>query len=148
MPSNPGPGTERKILPMFSRGKNARTPGIFSAAAVSSLVTRPLAVVASTGTAYSSPGRWKSVVYLAVPVTLSGPSTRGVPRPIGDAGVSRVVGMVAPPPESGGDRQFQGVGQAPPGQLDLEPVLALRFGVPQGRRRRPAERRLGRGLAG
>src|SRR5262249_55337359 len=39
---------------------------------------------------YSSPGKWKSAVYRAVPVTFRGPSTRGVPRPIGDAGVSCV----------------------------------------------------------
>ncbi len=37
--------------PMFVRWKIARTPGIFSAADVSSLTTRPLVIVASTGTA-------------------------------------------------------------------------------------------------
>src|SRR5207302_11332039 len=63
----------------------ARTPGIFSAAAVSSLTRRPLAIVASTGTAYSIPGKWKSEAYCATPLTFNGPSTRGVLRPIGDA---------------------------------------------------------------
>src|SRR5947209_17034108 len=104
-------------------------------------------MVASTGTAYSSPGKWKSELYCAAPVTFCGPSTRGVPRPIGDAaGFSCVGGMVGPSPESGGHRQFQGVREAAPGQLDLEPVLALRLGVAQGRRRRLAEGRLGGGL--
>ncbi len=51
MPWKPAPRTERKIFPMFSRWKIARTPGIFSASAVSSLTMRPLAIVASTGTA-------------------------------------------------------------------------------------------------
>src|SRR5438309_9360796 len=94
MPEKPGPLTDRKIFPMLPRRKIARTPGIFSAAAVSSFVTRPLAIVASTGTAYSIPGKWKSEAYMAAPLTLSGPSTRGVLRPIGDVvGVSSVVGM-------------------------------------------------------
>src|SRR5438552_18272302 len=86
-------------------------------------------MVASTGTAYSSPGKWKSEVYCAVPVTFCGPSTRGVPRPIGDAGFSCVVGMFGPSTESGRRRHVQGVREAAPGQLDLEPILALRLGV-------------------
>src|SRR5437660_6607239 len=101
MPSIPCPGVERKILPMFSRCKIARTPGIFSAAAVSSLTTRPLAIVASTGTAYSIPGKRKSEVYCAFPLTFNGPSTRGVLRPTGEAvGASCDVGMFAPSVES------------------------------------------------
>src|SRR6185503_14297071 len=35
MPWKPGPNVERKIFPMFSRWKTARTPGIFDAAAAS-----------------------------------------------------------------------------------------------------------------
>src|SRR2546422_160522 len=97
MPSNPGSWTERKIFPMFSRCKMARTPGIFSAASVSSLTTRPLAIVASTGTAYSNPGKWKSEVYCAFPLTFNGPSTRSVLRPIGDVvGISCVADMFVP----------------------------------------------------
>src|SRR5262245_32735317 len=130
---------------MFSRCKTARTPGVFPAVAVSSLTTRPLAMVASTGTAYSSPGKWKSEVYCAVPVTFCGPSTRGVSRPIGEVvGVSCGVGMVVPslrgtdlqsvrppdglqirPTESGCRRHVERVREAALGQLDLEPVLAL-----------------------
>src|SRR5438270_5273181 len=140
MPSKPGPFTERKILPMFSRLKIARTPGIFSAADVSSLTTRPLAMVASTGTAYSSPGKWKSEAYCALPLTFSGPSTRGVLRPIGETvGASCVVGIFAPSVESACRRHLQGVRQAALGQLDLEPILALRLGVVQGNLRRFAE---------
>src|SRR5438132_3185397 len=135
MPSNPGTRTERKIFPMFSRCKMARTPGIFSAAVVSSLTTRPLAIVDSTGTAYSIPGKWKSEVYCAFPLTFNGPSTRGVSRPIGEA----VGGMFAPSVESTGRGDFQGVGETPLGQLDLEPILALRLGVAQGSFRRLAK---------
>src|SRR5438876_8970637 len=100
MPSIPGPSTERKILPRFSRWKIARTPGIFSAAAVSSLTTRPLAIVASTGTAYSIPGKEKSQVYCGFPLTVNEPSTRGVLRPAGDAvGESCDVCIFAPSEE-------------------------------------------------
>src|SRR5437879_10472329 len=134
MPSKPCPWVERDIFPMFSRWKIARTPGIFSAAAVSSLTTRPLAIVASTGTAYSSPGKWKSEAYCALPLTLTGPSTRGVPRPIGDAvGLFSFVGMFAPSVESGCRRHLQGVREAALGQFDFELVFALRFGVAQRR---------------
>src|SRR5262245_16114136 len=105
------------------------------AAAVSSLITRPLAIGASTGTACSLPGKWKSEVYLAVPVTLAAPSTRGVLRPIGDV----VVAMCAPPVESGGRCQAQGVRQTALRELDLERVLALGPGLPQGRVRRRSE---------
>src|SRR5438132_5641150 len=132
MPANPGSLTERKIFPMFSRWKTARTPRMAWAAAVSSLTTRPLAIVASTGTAYSIPGKWKSEVYFAVPVTLAGPSTRGVLRPIGDV----VVAIFDPPVESACRRHLEGVGETAPGELDFERVLALGFCV--------AERRLGR----
>src|SRR5207249_9108751 len=140
MPSNPSSGTERKILPMFSRRKIARTPGIFSAAAVSSLTTLPLAIVASTGTAYSMPGKWKSEVYCACPLTFNGPSTRGVLRPIGETvGAWCVVCIFAPSAESGCRRHLQGVHEAALGQLDFESVLALWLGVAHGRFRRFAK---------
>src|SRR5438445_2838084 len=140
MPANPGSLTERKIFPMFSRWKTARTPRMAWAAAVSSLTTRPLAIVASTGTAYSIPGKWKSEAYCALPLTFSGPSTRGVLRPIGETvGASCVVGIFAPSLESACRRHLQGVRQAALGQLDLEPILALRLGVVQGNLRRFAE---------
>src|SRR5438105_11619724 len=126
----------------------ARTPGIFSAADVSSLTTRPLPTVASTGTAYSSPGKRKSEVYCATPVTFTGPSIRGVPRPTGEpVAVSFAAGMFAPSVGSACGRDFEGVGEAAPGQFDLERVLALRLGVAQGRFRRLAEDRLVGGLA-
>src|SRR3982075_2489372 len=104
----------------------ARTPGIFSAAAVSSLTTRPLAIVASTGTAYNIPGKWKSEAYCATPLTFNGPSTRGVLRPIGDVvGVSCVVGMLGY--SLGGlGRELQRVDEAALGQLHLETILTLR----------------------
>jgi len=87
MPWKPGPNVERKIFPMFSRWKTARTPGIFDAGAASIAATRPLAMVAPTGTAWSMPGKWKSEAYWALPLTFSGPSTRGVSRPIGDVAI-------------------------------------------------------------
>src|SRR5258708_19737533 len=97
-------------------------------------------MVASTGTAYSIPGKWKSEVYCAIPLTLRGPSTRGVSRPTGETiGVSCVVGMFVPSVESGCRCHFQGVCEAALGQLDLEPVLALWFGVAHGRFRCLAE---------
>src|SRR5260370_8688843 len=113
---------------------------MFSAAAVSSLTSLPLAIVASTGTAYSIPGKLKSEVYCASPLTLRGPSARCVSRPTGEAvGVSWVVGMLAPSAEAACRGDLQGVREAPLGQLDLEPVLALRFGVAHGRFPRLAE---------
>src|SRR6266576_3871159 len=94
MPSIPFPRTERNIFPMFCRCRIARTPEIFSAATASSFVIFPLAIVASTGTPYNNPGKWKSEAYCAVPLTFNGPSMRGVSRPIGDAvGISCTVGM-------------------------------------------------------
>src|SRR6202171_5543278 len=103
---------------------------------MSSLVTRPLAIVASTGTAYSIPGKWKSEAYCAVPLTFNGPSTRGVLRPLGDGVVvSCVVGMFSF--ASGSlSREFQRVCETAFGQLHLESVLALRFGATQRRIRR------------
>src|SRR4051812_4855731 len=134
MPWKPDSGTERKIFPMFSRWKILCTPGIRSAAVISIPTMRPLAMVASTGTAYSVPGKWKSDVYCAVPVTFKGPSTRGVSRPIGGAvGVvwgEAVVAMVLV--RSGRHGQVEGMGEAPLGQFDLECVLALRLGIAQG----------------
>src|SRR5438477_11787691 len=120
MPANPGSGIERKILPILARCRIALTPGIFSAAAVSRPTTRPLAIVASTGTAYSIPGKWKSEAYCALPVTFSGPSTRGVRRPSGDVvGISFVVAMCDPSGESGGRRHVQGVREAALRQFDF-----------------------------
>src|SRR5207302_7038878 len=134
MPSSPCPRTDRKIWPMFSRCKMARTPGIFSAAAVSSLTTRPLAIVASTGTAYSIPGKRKSEVYSAFPLTFTGPSTRGVLRPIGETvGASSFVRIFAPSLASGCRGHLQGMRETAPGQLDFECVLTLRLGVAQRR---------------
>src|SRR5438132_11838336 len=143
MPSIPSPRTERKIFPMLSRCKIARTPGIFSAALVSSLVTLPLAIVASTGTAYKIPGKWKSEAYFATPLTFSGPSTRGVLRPIGDAvAVSCVVAMFLD--SLGGlSHQLQCVHQAAFGQLDLKTIMALLLGTAQRRLSRFPEDRLG-----
>src|SRR5258707_10089096 len=107
---------------------------------MSSLVTLPLAIVASTGTPYRRPGKWKSEAYCAFPVTLSGPSTRRVSRPMGDvAGISCVVGMFVPPVESGCNRHLQCVCQAAFGQLDFKPILALRLGIAHGRFRRLSE---------
>src|SRR6266436_8932301 len=98
----------------------ARTPGIFSATAVSSLTTRPLAIVASTGTAYNIPGKWKSEVYCATPLTLRGPSTRGVARPSGDDVEDPwAVAMFIPPGESGHRCGLQRVREAALGQLDF-----------------------------
>src|SRR6185436_9072899 len=110
----------------------ARTPGICAAAAVSSLTTRPLAIVASTGTAYNIPEKWKSEAYCATPVTFNGPSTRGVLRPIGEVvGVSGVVGMSDYSLGSLG-REFQRVDEAAFGQLYLEAIFALRLRATQG----------------
>src|ERR1700731_3257626 len=136
MPSNPLPRTEREILPMFARCRIARTPGIFSAAAVSSCRIWPLAIAASTGTAYSIPGKWKSDAYCATPLTFNGPSMRGVLRPIGDVvGVSCVVGMYSY--SLGGlGRELQRVHQAAFGQLHLEAIFPLRLGATQRRIRR------------
>src|SRR5579871_2403128 len=119
---------------MLPRWKIATTPGIFSAVVVSSLVTRPLAIVAPTGTAYSIPAKWKSEVYWATPVTLSGPSTRTVSRPIHEAAGDAcgcVAMLISPSAGSAVRRRLQGVRQAPLRQLDLEFVFALRFGVAQ-----------------
>src|SRR5260370_24705708 len=67
-------------------------------------------------------------------LTFNGPSTRGVPRPIGETvGASCVVGIFAPSVESACRRHLEGVREAAFGQLNLERVLALRFGVPQRR---------------
>src|SRR6266487_2214720 len=81
------------------------------------------------------PGKWKSEVYSALPLTFNGPSTRGVSRPIGET----VGGMFAPSMDSAGRGDFQGVGETSLGQFDLEPILALRFGVAQGSFRRLAK---------
>src|SRR6478735_1301838 len=105
-----------------------------SAAAVSSRTMRPLAMVASTGTAYSVPGKWKSEVYCAVPATFFGPSMRGVSRPIGDrVGTVWGEGVVAMVfLRSGRHRHMEGVREAALGQFDLVAVLALRLGIAHG----------------
>ena len=89
---------------------------------MSSFVIFPLAIVASTGTPYNNPGKWKSEAYCAVPVTFNGPSTRGVSRPIGDAVSFLWHGMLGRL-----RREFQSVDEAALGQFDLEAVLALRL---------------------
>src|ERR1700688_3879908 len=121
--------------------KIARTPGIFSAAAVSSLTTLPLAIVASTGTAYSIPGKGKSEVYCASPLTLRGPSTRGVSRPtVETTGLSSSACMFAlPRVKLDCHRHVQCVCKAALRQFDLEAVLALRFGMAHSRIRRLAK---------
>src|SRR6202011_4606170 len=112
------------------------TPGIFSAAAVSSFWSLPFAIVASTGTAYSIPGKWKSEAYCALPLTFNGPSTRGVRRPIGDvvgvSGAVGVVGMFRPLERivsSGRRGRLQRVRETALRQLDLETILAPRLGA-------------------
>src|SRR3981081_658910 len=128
IPSRPDPTTQRKIFPIFSRVTTAPPPGIFSAAAVSSFWSLPFAIVASTGTAYSIPGKWKSEAYCATPLTFNGPSTRGVLRPIGDVVWVSCVGMFGY--SLGGlGRELQRVCETTFGQLHLESVLTLRFGV-------------------
>src|SRR5882724_820391 len=120
---------------MLARRKIARTPGIFSASLVSSFCSLPLAIVASTGTAYNKPAKLKSDAYIAVPLTLNGPSIRGVCRPIGDVvAVSVIVGILQ---HSLGSlrHQFQSVCQTAFRQLYLKSVLALRFRVAQRRLR-------------
>jgi hypothetical protein len=87
---------QRELREAMHQLEIARTPGIFSAELVSSLRIRPLAIVASTGTAYNIPGKWKSEVYCALPLTFAGPSTRGVLRPIGEIVLSSVIDMFAP----------------------------------------------------
>jgi hypothetical protein len=56
----------------------------------------PFAIVAATGTAYNIPGKLKSVVYWAIPVTLRVPSMRTVSRPIGEVAGCCVDDMIAP----------------------------------------------------
>src|ERR1700687_3934694 len=75
------------------------------------------------------------------PLTLRGPSTRGVSRPTGEtSGVSCVVCMFAlPRVKLDCHRHVQCVCKAALGQFDLEPILALRFGVTHVRFRRLAK---------
>src|SRR6476659_1778457 len=101
---------------------------------------RPLAIVASTGIAYSIPGKWKSDVYWATPLTLRGPSTRGVSRPIGETAlISCVDAMLGPSLKSGCRCHVQSVREAALGQLNLKFVFALRLSVAQSRLSRFAE---------
>src|SRR5437016_14634266 len=80
------------------------------------------------------PGKWKSELYCAFPLTFDGPSTRGTARPIGEVvGISWVVAMLDPSVKSACGRHLQCVGKAAPGQLDLDRVLGLRFGIAQSR---------------
>src|SRR4029077_1296962 len=115
---------------MFSRCKIARTPGIFSAAAVSILTTRPWAIVASTGTAYNIPGKWKSAAYCAIPLTFNGPSTRGVLRPIGDTVAVCVAGIFVNSLGWWG-RVLQRMHEAAFGQFHFEAILTLGLRVLQ-----------------
>src|SRR5882724_9406554 len=134
---------------MFPWCRMARTPGSFSAAAVSSFTTFPFAIFASTGTPYSIPGKWKSAVYCARPLTFSGPSTRTVSRPIGEVvDFSCVVGIFTPLVESGLRGHLQSVRQASLCQFDLESVLALRFCLTHRGFRGFAEVGFGRRLTG
>src|SRR5450631_2459849 len=91
---------------------------------VSSEAMAPLAMVAHTGTAYSMPGRLWSDVYMATPLTLSGPSTLGSPAFVLGGRLS-VDAMDKSPrvPLRGGERES--VGYAAFGQLHLEAVFAL-----------------------
>src|SRR5882762_4020026 len=95
------------------------------------------------------PGKWKSEVYWAFPLTFKGPSTRGTPRPIDDvAPISCVVAMFDPSVKSACERRLQSMRKAAPGQLDLECVLALWSGIAQGRLCRLSEICCVCGLAG
>src|SRR5437763_851175 len=88
-------------------------------------------MVASIGTAYSKPGKWKSEAYCATPLTFNGPSIRGVLRPIGDVvGISCVVGTFRCSLASLGC-QLQRVHQAAFSQLNLEAVFTLRLRIPE-----------------
>src|SRR4030095_11187777 len=88
-------------------------------------------IVASTGTAYNIPGKWKSEAYCATPLTFNGPSTRGVLRPIGDAvAVSCVAGIFVNSLGSLGC-ELQRMHKAALGQFDLEAILTLRLRVAQ-----------------
>src|SRR5258705_5420105 len=133
---------------MFSRWKIARTPGIFSAALVSIRWISPFAMVLQTGTAYSMPGNWWSDVYMALPLTFSGPSTRGCSLPMTDVGPLCVAAMIDSPDcclrRLG--HLLQRVDEAAPGQFHLEAVLAPRSCVAQRGVSRPSKRRLPDGL--
>src|SRR2546422_554488 len=95
------------------------------------------------------PGKWKSEVYCAFPLTFKGPSTRGTPRPIDDvAPISCVVAMFDSSVKSACEGRLQSVRKAAPGQIDLECVLALWPGIAQGRVRRLSEVRSVCGLTG
>src|SRR5436309_776471 len=95
------------------------------------------------------PGKWKSEVYCAFPLTFKGPSTRATLRPIDEVPrISCVVAMFDPSVKSACERRLQGVRKAAPGQIDLECVLALWLGVAQGRLRRLSEVRSVCGLTG
>src|ERR1700722_20278332 len=94
------------------------------------------------------PGRWKSAVYFACPVTFNGPSTRGVRRPIGELVDGFCVGGMAPPSRvSGGHCGLESMNEAAFGQFNFEPIFALRLGVPQGCLRRLAKLVVRGGLA-
>ena len=86
----------------------------------------PLAMVAHTGTAYSMPGRLWSDVYMATPLTLSGPSTRGSPALVFGGRLSvDAMGLSPLRLLRGGERES--VGYAAFGQLHFEAVFALRL---------------------
>src|SRR5256885_6885958 len=77
------------------------------------------------------PGNTKSEVYCASPVTLRGPSIRGVSRPIGEATGDCCVVAIEAPWKSACRGHSQGMRQAALGQLDLESVLGLRLRTSQ-----------------
>src|SRR5271166_1087243 len=91
-------------------------------------------MVAPTGTAYSIPGKWKSEVYCARPVTFRGPSNRTVSRPIGEAvGEACVCIAIVVSPSAGSAvrHRMQSVHKTALRQFNLEFVFALRFGIAQ-----------------
>src|SRR5689334_10692353 len=69
------------------------------------------------------PGKLKSEVYCASPVTLRGPSMRCVSRPSGEG----VVAMISTPEGSACRGRAKSVSQTTLRQFDLEAVLALRL---------------------
>src|SRR5690349_11019789 len=112
------------------------------APANSSDVMRPLAIVLHTGTAYSSPGRSISDVYVAAPLTFNGPSIRTCGCPITDSMVSLTVDMVKSYRSSVVASSLrQRMHDAPARELDLEAVLALRPRIGERRIRGPCKRR-------
>src|ERR1700733_7050643 len=74
----------------------ALTPGIFSASALSMETTLACACGQRRIIACNMPGRLMSKLYLARPVDLSGPSSRGTLVPMIRRSFGQEVGMVSP----------------------------------------------------